>query len=152
MTELRTEIALQAPAERVWELLTDLTLYSQWNPLFVRAQGRVTAGERLALTVQLPSIPAFEITPKLLHADRHVRLFWQQTLAVSPLMSWTYGVELEPLLPGRLKLVQRSTFGGLLGPLFDFALKAPVEGGMSQLNRAISRWEEERCGKEGYDS
>jgi hypothetical protein len=134
MTELRTEIALQAPAESVWDLLSDFALYPQWNPLIVQAQGEAREGTRLELTVQLPAIPPFPIKPTLLCADftspslggggPQCRLLWRHSLAFPALMCWTYGIELEPLDQGRLKLIQKSSFGGLLGPLFTFA-RAP---------------------------
>ncbi|HJV34511.1 SRPBCC domain-containing protein [Geomonas sp.] len=148
MTELRTEIALKAPAERLWELLSDFTLYPQWNPLIVQAQGEATEGTRLEMTVQLPAIPPFPIKPTLLCADPQCRLLWRHSLAFPALMCWSYGLELEQLDQGRLKLVQKSTFGGLLGPLFTFALRRSVEQGMSEFNKAVARWGEQgnvRC-------
>ena len=32
MKELRTEIEINAPAERVWQILTDPAHFSDWNP------------------------------------------------------------------------------------------------------------------------
>lgn len=139
MTELRTEIVLQAPPERIWELLTDVTLYGEWNPLFVRGEGKVLAGERLELTVQLPAIPPFPIKPELLCAEPQARFQWRHAMSFTGLMCWTYGIELEPLAAGRVRFVQSSAFGGLLGPLFSFALGASVEGGMTELNQAVTR-------------
>ncbi|HJV65251.1 MAG TPA: SRPBCC domain-containing protein [Geomonas sp.] len=150
MTEFRTEIALQAPAERIWELLSDFCLYPQWNPLIVQAKGQAKEGAQLELTVQLPAIPPFPIKPRLLCADPHSRLLWRHSLAFPALMSWTYGIELEPLGQGRLKLIQKSSFGGVLGPLFSFALGNSMELGMSEFNKAVTRWGEQgnvRCMK-----
>ena len=38
--ELRTEIEIDAPIEAVWETLTDLSAYADWNPFIVSAEGR----------------------------------------------------------------------------------------------------------------
>jgi uncharacterized membrane protein len=35
MKQLHTEIDVEAPAERVWEVLMDFASYPQWNP-FIR--------------------------------------------------------------------------------------------------------------------
>ena len=44
MNDILTEITLEAPAERIWELLADCSLYPYWNPLFQQATGRMAVG------------------------------------------------------------------------------------------------------------
>ena len=41
---LQAEVDIQASAERVWEVLTDLPAYPEWNPFIVQAAGRPLAG------------------------------------------------------------------------------------------------------------
>src|SRR5215210_9363232 len=43
MKELHSEIEINAPAQRVWEVLTDFASYPQWNPFIRRASGVPTA-------------------------------------------------------------------------------------------------------------
>ena len=45
--ELRTEITIDAPPETVWEVVTDLAQYAEWNPFIVSAVGEAAVGERL---------------------------------------------------------------------------------------------------------
>lgn len=47
MRELRSEVTIDAPAERVWELLTDFGSLPDWNPFMQRASGEVAVGEKL---------------------------------------------------------------------------------------------------------
>ncbi len=42
MKQLHTEIIVEAPAERVWELLTDFASYPQWNPFIRNISGLPT--------------------------------------------------------------------------------------------------------------
>ena len=44
MKHLATEISINAPADVVWEVLTDLDSYSEWNPHVVEAAGEVRVG------------------------------------------------------------------------------------------------------------
>lgn len=141
MNEVRTEITIEAPVERIWELLADLGLYPHWNPLFQRATGRLHAGEQLELVVTLPGIPPFVVSPTLLAVEPESDFCWQHALLFGA-FTWKYCVELEILDPNRLKFRQSSQFGGIFAPLFNLALGASVAGGLEQMNQAIRRWGE----------
>jgi hypothetical protein len=142
MSEIQTEILLSAPAERIWTLITDFNLYSHWNPLFQKGTGCMNVGEHLDLTVHLPGITPFTITPKVLTVEPSVRFGWRHTTMSSALLTWEYAIELESLGPEHLKFVQKSRFGGLAGPLFSLALGRPVTEGLLGLNEAVRRWGE----------
>ena len=45
--QLRTEIAIDAPPERVWAVLTDFERYGEWNPFVPSLQGELSGGSRL---------------------------------------------------------------------------------------------------------
>lgn len=142
MMEIRTEIALDAPIERIWELLADFSLYPHWNPLFQQATGRMDSGTQLELVVNLPEIAPFVVQPKLLAVEPLSRFCWQHVLLSAGLFSWTYCAELEMHTPRGLKFIQRSAFGGMLGPLFNLGLIRSVSAGMANMNQAIRRWGE----------
>lgn len=142
MAELTTEITLDAPVERIWQLLTDFGLYPQWNPLFTKATGPVILGQSFDLVVKLPGMDPFPIKPVLREAEPKSRLSWQSSMISSVVLSWTFCYELHSLTPERLRIIQRSWFKGLLSPLFTFAMKKPVTDGMNSLNDALKRWGE----------
>jgi hypothetical protein len=54
--ELKTFVDIDATPERVWQVLTDLPAYAQWNPFITRAEGTFAVGERLSL--RLPPVNA----------------------------------------------------------------------------------------------
>ena len=54
MKELRSEIEIQASAERVWQLLTDFPSFPQWNPFIRKANGTIRVEERLEVGFSLP--------------------------------------------------------------------------------------------------
>src|SRR3989449_9730720 len=47
MLELRTDIEIDAPVERVWEVLTDFDRFPDWNPFIRRIGGNAQVGSRL---------------------------------------------------------------------------------------------------------
>ncbi len=56
MRELRSEVTINAPAERVWELLTDFGSFPDWNPFMQRASGEVVVGEKLVVYLKPPAL------------------------------------------------------------------------------------------------
>lgn len=142
MNGIRTEIVLDAPAERIWELVTDCELYSRWNPLFVKGTGSMQTGAQLELVVQLPGMGPFIVTPTVLVAEPRSGFRWQHTVVGKGLFRWRYGIDLEVDAPNRLKVVQQSAFGGILGPVFNLAFKKEVANGLKAMNDAVRRWGE----------
>ncbi|KAF9977168.1 hypothetical protein BGZ73_006839, partial [Actinomortierella ambigua] len=52
--ENKTGISIQAPPDKVWEVLADLDGYTTWNPLFVKARGKLAEGETLQIKARFP--------------------------------------------------------------------------------------------------
>lgn len=53
-TVIRTEIFVDAPPERVWEVLIATDQYPEWNPVFVRVEGALEEGASLVNHVVEP--------------------------------------------------------------------------------------------------
>ena len=51
----RVETAIAAEPARIWQLLTDLPGYENWNPWVVRAQGQAAPGAEVRVQVMLGS-------------------------------------------------------------------------------------------------
>lgn len=142
MAEIRTEIVLDSPVERIWQLLSNHALYQHWNPLFQKATGNLITGGQLELAVHLPSLSPFTIMPRIVMVKPFSGFCWQHKLLFAWLFNWKYCSELKLVAPDRLKFVQWSVFGGILGPLFSLSLKSTVAEGLEKLNLAVRRWGE----------
>ncbi len=142
MKHTTADITLDAPVERLWELLTDITLYPRWNLLFKEASGRLNVGEDIELLVALPELAPFRIRPKVMRFDPLRTFSWRYTMACGALFNWRYTVLLDPDSAGTTKFIQTSSFGGILGPLFGFGMGGAVKNGLAEMNRAIRRWGE----------
>ena len=76
MKQLHTHIEINAPAKRVWEVLTDFASYSQWNPFIRHISGRLAPGERLQTRLAPPGGRAMTFKPKVLTAEPNRELRW----------------------------------------------------------------------------
>lgn len=69
MKKLHSEIEIDAPAERVWRLLTDFASYPEWNPFIRSISGQPTPGERLEVRIEPPGGRGMTFRPTVLTAE-----------------------------------------------------------------------------------
>ena len=50
-------VAINAPVEKVWEVLVDFERYHQWNPFCVEASGKLAVGEPLTMKLKNYLVP-----------------------------------------------------------------------------------------------
>lgn len=65
---------IDAPAQRVWALLTDAGSYRDWNPTIVSLDGRIALGETIRLVSTLNPKRTFKL--KVATMDAPQRMVW----------------------------------------------------------------------------
>ncbi len=145
MTSRHTELRIDVPPERVWQILTDFGRYPSWNPLIPYAEGDVREGARLKMRIELPGGPGMTIRPRLMRVDPPRELRWQGRLFVPRLFDGEHIFELRPE-SGGTRFVQRERFGGLLVPLVWGVLEGPTRQGFVAMNEALKREAEQANG------
>jgi hypothetical protein len=136
MRELRREIEIDAPLERVWAVLTDFAVYPEWNPFIRRIGGDLHEGARLEVRIEPPGARAmtFKPTVRALEANRELR--WLGRLLLPGIFDGEHSLRIEPLDGGRSRFVQSERFTGLLVGLVPGTL-AKTEAGFEQMNTAL---------------
>lgn len=137
MKELRSEIEIQASAERVWQLLTDFASFPQWNPFIRRASGTVQAGERLEVNIQPSGARGMTFRPTVLLAEPNRELRWLGRLLIPGLFDGEHIFAIEPLGTSRVRFVQREIFTGLLVPFLARGLDTDTRRGFEEMNQAL---------------
>lgn len=140
MEHIETSIAIDAPAARVWEILTDFPAYPAWNP-FVRAiSGNPVVGSRLSITVQPDGGKAMSFHPQLLRFQENAELRWRGRVLLPGLFDGEHYFQLTEHSPGQVRLVHGETFSGILVPLFFRGpMKDGTRRGFEALNRALKQ-------------
>ena len=137
MKELRSEIEIQASAERVWQLLTDFPSFPQWNPFIRKASGAIRVGERLEVYIQPSGASGMTFRPTVLKAEPNRELRWLGHLLISGLFDGEHSFTIEPLGASRVRFTQREVFTGLLVPLFAHGLDTDTRRGFEEMNQAL---------------
>jgi hypothetical protein len=137
MKMLHAEIDIDAPAERVWETLTNIADYSIWNRFIPHLAGVLVPGERLEVRIEPPGGAAMTFRPTVLAVEPARRLQWVGHLLTPGLFDGEHQFEIHPLGPGRVRFVQQERFTGVLVPLFARNLNAHTLPGFNVMNAAL---------------
>jgi hypothetical protein len=78
--KLENRLGVQAPAEVIWPIMSDLATWQEWNPLYPKAAGIIRIGEILTLDLALPGQPVQTIQPRVLDWAPLDHIHWQLKL------------------------------------------------------------------------
>jgi hypothetical protein len=136
--ELTTQIEIDAPASRVWEVLTDFDAYPDWNPFVRRIAGRPEPGTKLEVRIQPSGGRGMTFRPTVLAAEPERELRWLGRLLVPGVFDGEHSFRIEPLGEGRVRFTQAELFSGALVPLLGRSLGA-TERGFAEMNESLKR-------------
>jgi len=135
---IETSIDINAPAARVWALLTDFAHMPAWNPFIRSISGTLAEGARLSVLIAPPGKSGMRFKPTLLAVRPERELRWLGHLLISGLFDGEHYFRLEPIGDGCTRFVQGENFSGLLvGPLR--ATFAATEAGFRAMNDALKQ-------------
>ena len=137
MKELRSEIEIQASAERVWQLLTDFASFPQWNPFIRSARGEVKVGAPLEVHIQPSGASGMTFKPTVLKAESNHELRWLGRLLIPGLFDGEHIFTIETLGANRVRFIQREVFTGLLVAILAGSLDSDTRRGFEEMNQAL---------------
>ena len=134
---LHTEIEIVAPPQRVWEVLTDLPAWPEWNPALagLELRGPLREETRGMLSLRIPGpVDPPPIPVRLVSVRPPHELAW---VGGTPgLMVGRHGFELRPS-PHGTRVIHTETFRGLLAPVVITLLRPRLMKAYRALNRAL---------------
>ena len=138
MRELQASIEIDAPAERVWDVLSDLSRYEEWNPFMTQAEGELIEGAKLAIRIQPPGGRQMEFRPTVLEVEPRRSVRWLGRFILPGIFDGEHTLAVEPAGESAARFTQRERFSGILtafsGKLFD-----RTQAGFEAMNEALKR-------------
>lgn len=138
MKELRREVEIAAPPERVWSVLVDFAAYPEWNPFIRSVQGVCEQGARLTVRIEPPGARGMTFKPTVLSVEPAHELAWLGRVLAPGIFDGEHRFTIERMDGGRSRLVQSERFRGVLVPLFAKTLTA-TEHGFDAMNQALKQ-------------
>lgn len=135
--EIKTQIDIDAPPERVWAVLTDFERHPTWNPFIREIRGEVREGARLHVRLGPPDGKPMTFKPVVTSAERASSFAWLGSLLAPWVFSGEHRFRLEPLDGGRTRFHHGEAFGGVLVPLLRKSLDTDTRRGFELMNEAL---------------
>lgn len=136
---LHTEIEINAPANKVWQALTDFSKYPEWNPFIPKAQGEIKSGERLEVHLNPPEGSGMTFRPRLLNVEANQELRWLGHLLIPGLFDGEHVFQVQAIDENRTRFIQEENFKGILVPLLKKSLNTGTKQGFIQMNEALKK-------------
>ncbi len=135
--ELHTEVEVDAPAETVWNVLTDLDDYANWNPFITEASGDIVVSARLVNRLQPPGGKAMTFKPVVTAVEPARTFEWLGRLGVPGVFDGRHRFELDPTPSGGTRVVHTEHFRGVLVPFLRTSLDTRTLAGFEAMNTAL---------------
>ena len=136
MKSLHAAVDIDAPAERVWQVVSDFGRYSDWNPFIVRAAGEPRVGERLDITIAAPRMKPVSFRPRVLDVERGRLIRWKGEFKLPGLFDGRHALIVDPLDGGRSRITTHEDVTGILLP-FVSKVPAASQQGFDLMARAV---------------
>lgn len=136
MQVLDASVDIEAPAERVWDVLADTPRYPEWNPFVTRFEGELREGADVRVTVRAPGRSPVTFAARIARLAPGRELRWKGRWFLPGLFDGNHALTVEPLAEGRARFRTREEVTGLLLPFLGKAMRQS-QAGFEELCRAV---------------
>lgn len=128
---------IDAPAERVWQVICDFDRYSEWNPFVVACRSSLEVGAPIEMRVRVFPFFAQPQREQVFVHEPGRRLCYGLPRQPLGALASRRCHELEPLSAARSRYVSRFELSGWLAPVVRGLLGARLRAGFAAMSAAI---------------
>ncbi|HRF49451.1 MAG TPA: SRPBCC domain-containing protein [Anaerolineales bacterium] len=110
--------AIHATPERIWALLTNAADFPRWNSTVTRIDGRIAAGEKIALKARIAADRVFNL--KVTDVEPNRSMVWRDGAA--PMFTGVRTFTLAPATDGATTFAMSEVFSGIMLPMIAGSL------------------------------
>ncbi len=130
-------LEVAAPAATVWNVVTDLARYPEWNPFVVACRSTLEPGSPIVMRVRVLPFVAQPQRETILEHVPGRRLSYGLTPLPLGVLASRRSHEVEALGPERARYVSRFELSGWLAPLVAMLLGQRLRAGFTAMSSAL---------------
>ncbi len=135
--KINAQIDIHATVEQVWQCLTDINNFPDWNPFIRSAKGNLQVGQILSMRLQIPGGPPMLIRPQLLAVDPPHKICWLGSLLLPGVFDGHHQFSIETLDSETTRITQQEIFSGFLVPFIGGMVSRGALRGFEAMNLAM---------------
>ena len=132
---VETKIGVPATPDALWEVLSDLERWSQWNPVFVEAQGSLGINAPLTLIERIEGVGERRVQARLGDWTPYARLIWGERRGWQ--FTSTRYVLIEEIARGNCIVTSGEIYGGMRGEGFFMKHRRALRQACEAMNEAL---------------
>lgn len=134
---IRTHIEIDAPTERIWEILVDLDRYHEWNPFITNAKGRIAPGATFHVRPRTDGGKPLDFVPQVTKYREYREFTWTGEFYFRWVALGDHTFRLTELGGGRIRLDHDEKIYGFAAPLLYVFAKKQIRNGFEAMNAAL---------------
>lgn len=138
MKNLHTEIVINAPANKVWNILTSFEKYPEWNPFIISIKGGTELGAELKVVLKNGKGTSV-FKPTVVASDAGRIFEWLGSLPIPGLFKGRHHFMIEELNEGKVKFVHGEQFSGLLAGFIMKQIGEQTKNSFIAMNEALKK-------------
>lgn len=134
--KIEHRIGVKASADVIWEIISDLESWAEWNPLYPKASGVLRIGAPLELILALPGKPSRPIRPTVLDWVPREQIHWKDSVMGGIVNTVRY-IEIEALSETGCVFSNGEIYVGMLAPQVVASRKRILRQGFAAMGEAL---------------
>lgn len=140
--EVRTDpIRIDAPADVVWDVLTDVGSYGRWNPFTPQVRTDFAMGSPVRLRVRMGPVN-MTVTEIVRAYERPRRIVWSKEFGTRRLLAAVREQHLEPLGDSSCRYHNTDRLTGLLAPMVLLFFGGYMRRGFNDVGEGLKSYAE----------
>ena len=127
---------IDAPAETVWDVLTDVERYDEWNPFLRIGRPPGYVGQQLEVTARARK-RTMSFKPRVTVFEPGRSICWLGKLFMPRIFDAAHELHVESIDGRRSRFTHRETFRGVLVPFLRAALR-DTDAAFAEMNAALA--------------
>lgn len=138
MRKIETEIIINTPPQKVWEVLTNFENHPKWNPFIRAIVGEKAVGKKITVMLQPPDGNGMTFKPTILKFEPNREFRWKGSLGMKGIFDGEHYFILEPIGENQTKFIHGENFSGIL-VMFVGKMLDKTKDGFVLMNEAIKK-------------